>query len=350
MCLWIGSLPNSTEYAFMFSKLFKRKTESPADHIAQSPVERFDLFPVGTGPLVIPDWDRVEASLADRLKQENPHALWSKVALCWLEDLRQALGSDSYAVQASENFILLSATSARERVVFLEYAEKTQKRILRLLEGIAAQSGTGKSCVIAFASEDEYYEYVSNYYPEEGEYAMSGGMYINAGYGHFVSVMGGMHVIEPMIAHELTHLHLAHLPIPAWLNEGLAVNTEYMLSPPPGQLYTPQELKAMHLKFWNAQTIQEFWSGKSYQRPDEGNLLSYDLGRQITALISSDKAKFVAFANEAHLSDAGDAAARAKLGIRLAEPVAFLLGEGDWSPNPTLWNASPERGGFRQRA
>jgi hypothetical protein len=37
-------------------------------------------------------------------------------------------------------------------------------------------------------SEEDYYRYVSIYYPSEGEFALSGGMFIHAGCPHFVVV------------------------------------------------------------------------------------------------------------------------------------------------------------------
>lgn len=103
-----------------------------------------------------------------------------------------------------------------------------------------------------------------------------------------------MSAIEPTIAHELTHYLLQHLPIPAWLNEGIAVNTEHRLSPPGRPLYTPDEMHEKHLAFWDETTIQEFWSGKSWRRPDEGNSLSYDLAVHFVAMSSRDFAAFLA--------------------------------------------------------
>ena len=74
----------------------------------------------------------------------------------------------------------------------------------------------------------------------------------------------------------MTHLALAHLSLPKWLDEGIAVNLERRLTGLRDSLYTPKELHEKHLEFWNEQSIQEFWSGTSFQRTDAGNLLSYE--------------------------------------------------------------------------
>lgn len=328
----------------MFSKLFRRTT--PKQNLEASvPVETFDLFVKPNSRFAIPDWQRVEESLAARLTQEDPNALWAKVSLCWMHALKESLG-DGFRISSSDNFHFLSPGNAREQQLFLEYAEISRKRILRLLDGIAKDEGYGKSCVMAFADEEQYYEYVANYYPDDGEFALSGGMYINHGYGHFVCVSTDMHAIEPVIAHELTHMHLTHLPIPAWLNEGLAVNTEQILCPPHGSLYTSRELKEKHANFWNAETIQEFWSGKSFMRVDDGNLLSYDLAKHMVTLLSQDRARFLAFANMATMEDSGQASASLYLGNELETAITFILGEGDWRPDPGRWAGEAERGGF----
>src|SRR5439155_15479306 len=124
----------------------------------------------------------------------------------------------------------------------------------------------GKDILIVFDDVDAYYRYVSHYYPESGEFGLSSGMYINVGCGHFVTVKSDLRVIEPVIAHELTHGCVSHLSLPAWLNEGLAVNTEQCLSPPGPPRFTPRQMHNKHRRFWGHSEIQEFWSGKSFLR------------------------------------------------------------------------------------
>jgi hypothetical protein len=217
-----------------------------------------------------------------------------------------------------------------------------------VLDRIAKEPRSGKLCVLIFEDQEQYYQYVSNYYPDEGEFSLSSGMFLQHGYGHFIFVQDYMSNIEPTIAHELTHCLLQHLRLPAWLNEGIAVKTEYRLCPPVGRpLYTPEEMRQKHLAYWNENTIQEFWSGKSWRRAGESNTLSYDLAVHFVSLGSRDFAAFAAFANAADLTDSGDAAARAHLGYPLAQLAAAVLGEGLWEPDPAKWHEGMERGQFR---
>ena len=147
---------------------------------------------------------------------------------------------------------------------------RTRKRILQVLDGVAHVPDLGKDILIVFDDEENYYRYVSYYYPEGGEYAFSGGMHISTGCSHFVTVKADLRSIEPVIAHEMTHGCVAHLPLPRWLDEGLAVNTERRLADSGRAQYTPQQMHEKHLVFWGDTEVQQFWSGESFFRADDG--------------------------------------------------------------------------------
>lgn len=297
----------------------------------------------------LPDWERiVEAERADWTRAQRD-AFYTAAAGRWLEAMAQALG-DGYRIHASEDFLLLSALEDRAAVVLLRFCQSVRRRIVRNLGPVAVPRGDGKHVVIVFEAEDAYYDYIAHYYPDGGEYAMSAGMFVHAGYGHFALFDGEMEHMQPTIAHELTHCLLSHLRIPAWLNEGMAVNTEHAFFPrladPRTSLYSPNEIKARHAAFWNADTIQEFWSGKSFLRTDDGNMLSYDLAQRITATAARDEAAFLAFLFDADRVDGG-LSAEQHLGYPLEHLVLVMLGEGDWRPRPEAWREGVERGQFR---
>ncbi|MGH7863831.1 MAG: hypothetical protein ACREQB_02500 [Candidatus Binataceae bacterium] len=298
-----------------------------------------------TFPIV--DWEAMDAHVPADAKTEILDAFWTTIAKAWLDSLRVALGKQ-YSIRESERFLLLSPLEASGAKVTLDYMEKTRKRILRVLDGVAKDSEIGKVCVLIFENADQYYRYVSNYYPPQGEFSLSGGMFLQKGYGHFAFVKDGMGTMEPTIAHELTHCMVQHLSIPAWLNEGMAVNTEHRLSPPPGRpLFTPEEMHEKHMVFWNEQTIQEFWSGKSWLRPDEANMLSYDLAQHFVSMTALDFDIFRRFANAANASDSGDAAALKHLSYPVAHLAEAVLGQGPWQPKPETWKDGVERGQFK---
>lgn len=297
--------------------------------------------------LPIVDWDAMDSHAPTNAKPAVLDEFWTATARAWLDALRRALGKQ-YVIHESDRFLLLSPLEDSRVKLILDYVERTRKRILRVLDGVAKESEIGKVCLLILADHDRYYQYVSNYYPKEGEFSISGGMFLQHGYGHFVFVADEMRSMEPTIAHELTHCMVQHLPLPAWVNEGIAVNTEHRLCGQMRPLYTPEEMHEKHVAYWNEATIQEFWSGKSWQRPNEANRLSYDLAVHFVNMAASDFDVFRRFANEADMADSGDAAARKHLGYPVAHLAGAVLGEGPWQPKPETWNEGIERGQFVQ--
>ena len=235
--------------------------------------------------LPIPDWS--QQSWPEGVDDAVLHRHANGLAGAWLDANVSAL-PEGYARAESENFMLLSAMLPRDTAVLLDYLERSRTRVLRTLPGIAAAHGFGKSIVMVFAGEERYYQYVSHYGSASSEpEAYSGGMFIDSGYGHFVFAQGPFETMEPVVVHELTHCLVRHLQIPAWLNEGLAVNTEHRFVPARPR-YRSNELQYMFSQFWDASTIQEFWSGKSFLRPDDGQPLSYELAKHMVQLLDKD--------------------------------------------------------------
>jgi hypothetical protein len=298
--------------------------------------------------LPIADWDRISEDAPAGLDADATHIHRTSAAKEWLEALNQQLG-EHYRITESADFLLLSNLMDRPGEVFLATCQRLLSRINRSLGDLAVAPGLGKHVVMVFADQEDYYAYVSHYYPDGGEYAMSSGMFIKAGYGHFVMPLEILDSMEPVIAHELTHCLLQHLPIPAWLNEGLAVNTEHTLYPhlaaPGAQMYFPHEIAAQHAAYWNEESIQAFWSGKSFLAADDGNRLSYDLAKKITALAAGDERAFRKFVVAAQMNDGG-LAAEQHLGYPIQNLLEAVLGEGEWAPRPDSWKQGVERGQF----
>ena len=112
---------------------------------ASAPVESFDLFARPDSRFAIPDWARVEESLATRLTQEDPNGLWAKVSLCWMHALKESLG-DGFRISSSDNFHLLSPGTVREQQVFLEFAEKQIKGLSDEWHSVKPQTPRKAGC------------------------------------------------------------------------------------------------------------------------------------------------------------------------------------------------------------
>lgn len=290
----------------------------------------------------IVDWTQVQAWV-DALPEARRAAAWSACERAWLLHFRDALGA-GFHLDESDRAMVLSSFEPNLAKAALEFMSRSARRIGAVLDGIAQFPPWGKDILIAFDDDQGYYRYVSYYYPERGEFALSGGMCIYAGCTHYVMVKHEMRQIEPTVVHEMTHGCVAHLPLPLWLNEGLAVNTERRLaSAPRAEFGALGKMHEKHRRFWSVVSIQEFWSGQSFDEPGDANTLSYDLARIIVEQLARDWPTFTRFVLAAKRDDAGAAAAREHLGFDLGEMVTALL-ERDtpksWSPNPEKWRSN----------
>lgn len=310
----------------------KRTSEPESRPVRTTPLEGGLPWLQGAA-LPIPDWARAE---------ERGDA----ATAAWLDALAGTLPHASERTE-SPHFMLLSPLQPRAARVLLDYLERSRKRVLATLPGIAQGLDTdAKTVVLVFGDQASYYRYVSHYGGNSGAAeGLSSGMFIDAGLGHFVFVGGPFEHMEPVVVHELTHCLVRHLPIPAWLNEGLAVNTEHRFTPARPR-YRPNELQYLFGRFWTAETIQEFWTGKSFLRPDDGQPLSYELARLLVSLLDKDYEMLAGFCRLAQREDGGEQAAREVLGAGLQELAAVVLGEGTWAPQPAAWAAGTEKGQF----
>lgn len=294
-------------------------------------------------------WEAVERWI-EALPEAQRATAWAACERAWLLHVRDALGP-AYRLDESLHVMVVSSLAPRQARHALDFMERTLRRIVHVLDGVAEVPPFGKDLLILFDDADAYYQYVSIYHPESGEFALSSGMHINRGCSHYVSTKADLAALEPVIAHEMTHGCVAHLPLPLWVNEGLAVNTEHRVAGAGMPLHTPLEMRTRHLKFWGPTEVQEFWSGKSFRRPDEGNELSYDLARILVDQLSAQWPSFAAFARGASYEDGGAAAAREHLALDLGAVAAALFDREDaetLQPDPSLWlepiEHAPERG------
>jgi hypothetical protein len=291
-----------------------------------------------------PDLERARAWVA-RFGDAHGEA-WLAVQREWTGWVAAHLG-EGYRLHESGNALLVAALPMRAVKVALDYLALTQQRVARSLRGLAGDRLPEKQVVLLIEDDNDYYRYFSGRYPEDGEFPMSAGVHFNGPGPHFVVNGHDFEQVQPTIVHEMTHAFVAHLPLPAWLNEGLAVNMEIAF----GRVADAHRLIALERQqreFWTPSNIQDYWSGHSYHRPDEGNELSYDLGRLMVAGLSADWPRFEAFAREADLADAGAAAAERHLHVDLGEFVRHYLQRdtGQWAPDPRAWSEAPERGAF----
>ena len=284
-----------------------------------------------------PNWEVIAAWVDGQglVDQYSLDASWTELARDWLRRLSQSLPGD-YELHESQEFLLLAADASLGSKV-LASSERARRIILETLDGVASDQGLGKHVVLLFGDADSYYDYAADFYPDEGNFALSGGIFLNVGYGHFAICPAHGDNYERVIAHELNHALLQHLPLPLWLNEGVTqviedavVDSSYFM--------VDHRVVQRHRSYWNFQTIDAFWSGESFHSPGDGQELSYHLSQVLFRNLMSDFPSTVNdILNHANFSDAGDSAFAKFCGVTLADRVAQFLGDGNWSPRDNYW-------------
>lgn len=293
-----------------------------------------DHMPVRHG-LPRPDWNRiilgVEQLAGDRRDDDAwLHETWTSIARSWLEALREAL--PNYVVKESPQFLLLVAADDRRGDTLLRWAEHYRRSVLQILGDVGCEEGYGKHVLLAFDNREPFYSYICDFYPEEGEFADAGGIFLDHGYGHIALWTTGQYDLERTIAHELTHNLLRHLPLPLWLNEGV---TQYVSDAAVGSssFAMSSDLARRHRAYWNQSTIDNFWSGQSFTSPDDGQELSYNLAKVLFRNLNGDFSRRVRdFIRSANFADAGEQALVDTCGVRLEDRVVQFLGPGHWKP------------------
>lgn len=291
-----------------------------------------------------PDWSAISEIIENNFPEPEWNSAWEVASRCWLDRVRDKLGG-GYQIHETANFMILSEAPMRVIKDACRSYEESLKRIIASLEGVASDEGYGKHVVMMFATIDDYYGYITYFYPE-GEHPMSGGVCLSGeGYVHFAFPTTDYSSYRTVLVHELTHGCLGHLPIPTWLNEALAMRMEQSICGS-AIFHLDQEVYEQHAAHWNDETIQQFWTGESWQLPGDSFELSYNLAQVIWGKIEVDLAaprdEILQFILDSHLEDAGEAACRAIFDLSLGDLVMDFLGEGAWTPEPGKWSMAEE--------
>jgi hypothetical protein len=276
-----------------------------------------------------PDWNVIEKAIEDQWDPDNRRLPWEHATLQWVKKLATELGG-KYDVSRMGSCLLVSDLDWEVDQRLLRSAESAIIKIGEALPGIAWKNFVGLHVILVFGEEDDYYQYLSWFYPE-GEHPATVGVHIHKGYPHIACFFSRETGVAPTITHELVHHSINHLRVPLWLHEGLAVTTERLLGSQRVQMLS-DDLPERHHRFWHEKLIQKFWAGTSFHEPGESVELSYSLAEVLFQLLAKEREDFLAFIEAADYEDAGQTAALNCLGKCLGETVGTFLGPGSWRP------------------
>jgi len=257
----------------------------------------------------------------------------------WLEENVRILGAEYRVVETPQLLMLLCASAGAAASIKKSF-EGALAKIRKALGKVAGIVPERKEAVLMIGPLDAYYAYIAHFYPE-GEFPQMGGIFLNeCGLPHVViPAMDPIHARAPFVR-EMTHASLAHLPLPAWLNEALARRMERLVCHC-RETSLDRERFARHVRCWNESTIQSFWSGESWPMPEECFELSYDLAeilwRKIEVDLGASREETLELIASANAADAGEAAIRRLFDLGLGDLASDFLGEGRWAPEPARW-------------
>jgi hypothetical protein len=276
-----------------------------------------------------PDWNIIKKAIEDGWAHENRRLPWDLAILQWTKKLATELGG-TYDVSRMGKCLLVSDLEWEVDERLLRSAESAIIKIGEALPGIAWKNFIGLHVILIFGEDDDYYQYLSWFYPE-GEHPASAGVHIHKGYPHIACFYSRETSVAQTITHELVHHSINHLRVPRWLHEGLAVTTERLLGAQRAQMLS-DDLPERHHRFWDEKSIQKFWAGTSFGEPGESFELSYSLAEVLLHLLANEREDFLAFIEAADYGDAAQTAALDCLGKCLGETVGTFLGPGNWRP------------------
>lgn len=280
-----------------------------------------DIWLKTEGGFPAPDWNFLidwQEKKSDQIKK--------RLAVSVIDDWVDALcerGGKGFEVISSKHFLVVSGRNPREGDVLVTSMERAVERIAKHLPGIARVRSVPKYVAILFGDHDTFLQYVSIFYPEEGEFGHPGGLFIPDGLGHFILPGDPIASIESSITHELTHVLCGHLHLPSWIDEGLAQAMECaaLLSRP--RIFDREHIDE-HRAYWTEERLADFWTGKSF-KSIEGQHLSYSLAEFLLNALPGDEELLAEFVTHASAEDGGHAAAREILGVELEELIVPLV-------------------------
>jgi len=278
-----------------------------------------------------PDWKRIGEWIQAHVPRSRHFEAWDSAAELWLRKMRAQLGAP-YTIDVDGEFALLSPLPLDDATAVLRHAVSAKQSMQAILRRLPTAKPLGSHVMIAFQSNGAYCTYISYYY-EEGAYGFAPAMCINEDYVHMVFAPQPLEHLQRSVTHELTHVLLAHLALPSWLEEGLAQILEDLVGGR-ATFTIDRETAARHKAYWREHGLKAFWSGDSYHQPDDGRELSYGLSQVLVRNLATDHgSRFFDFVAAAKRQDAGESAMRRHLGMGLAECAAQFLGPGDWEPD-----------------
>jgi hypothetical protein len=281
-----------------------------------------------TKAFAFPDWARIHEWVTRSFAEADLPRVYNRLARDWVKLIGTRFPC-AVDVGESENFIAVTARTAGNIRATLVQLEDYRRQIHRALAGLNLMHGSSKVVVVIAPDQETFIRYLGDYY-DDGEHMLPGGVCLRRGYVHFVLPDHNLTSSAPVLAHELTHVCVSGLSWPLWVEESVVQSVEHRLSGR-NPYVLDRDIVRRHQRYWDAGKVQDFWTGRSFNYPNEGSELSYHLCRfLLEAVAHNGRDALMAFLQGAQLTDSGFGAMKAVAGFDPSEVLVDLLGEGEW--------------------
>jgi len=290
-----------------------------------------------------PHWPAINAWLHDSVTPEYLDEAACQITRYWLTRLIAALGN-THALTVSKHFFLVAVGDEKRRTQTLDFLEKSRAFVLEGLGEIARKCGTRPQVFLRLPSVDACDEFLASFDSDGAHTEAAGTFFPNGSVPVPYCECPRFSEETGLLADNIASHLLRYLPLPAWLHHGAALVFKVALAGGHfGVLY--EDLIHEHERCWNAETIQDFWSGEAF-RDEQWQSLSSSLAEILIDVIQRevrpDPDTFRGFVAAANFQDGGESAAQEHLGVGLGEIASVFLGDGDWTLRPATWQSSEE--------
>jgi len=246
------------------------------------------------------DWGAVDLWISRREPdQQGQAALRRAAAAAWLDEVRDSLKEDHRRWR--HEWVEGLGPMESDRAVRI--ARGTDGAIATVTKALSRMRGPvpiPPFAVVALGSSDAYYSFISHFYPEEGEWGTSGGVYINDGPDSFPLIALPTNLkwaLEQTIAHELTHHALHGMGLPLWIEEGITQMMEERVTGV-ANFKLDREMIQRHRDRWLDGELELYLSGGAFGSAEEDTQeLAYHLSQLVVrGLLAKDAERFFAFA------------------------------------------------------
>ena len=258
------------------------------------------------------DWGAAEAWIERKATRPGAcESLKRAVAAAWLDELRDALTDDHrrWRNVRVEGLAPLEGNNSQRVARGTDGAIKVIEKALRPIRG---DDPIPPFAVVALNSSDNYYSFISHFYPEEGEWGTSGGVYINDGADSFPIIALPTNLqwaLEQTVAHELTHHSLRGAELPIWVEEGLTQMMEERVTGV-SNFRLDREMLSRQRDRWLDGDLESYLSGASFSSAeDDTQELAYHLSQLVVrGLLSREPDRFFEFARACRKTSWNEAA------------------------------------------